>query len=195
MEKQVAKLENAGKDIGDRRDRISEMQSSKSDISDMRSNESVEFRYGNASDKNNPAGKGNPVTAQTGTNDNGHNVVTMYSDGIGNQIHESRHGGQVARGEYGFDQRGNPTAGFGIGSEVSAYRAQYSYEGKLNYLDASSVLNQQFAGQGIIPPVSTLGNIGLITPNFVRTRIGEMKAVNYKGETLRFIEAIYKRLP
>jgi hypothetical protein len=195
IEKQITKLKKAGKDIGDRQDKISELQSSKSDITDMRNNESVEFRYGKSSDKNNPAGKGNPVTAQTGTNDNGHNVVTMYSDGVGSQVHESRHGGQVARGEYGFDQQGNPTVGYGINSEVSAYRAQYSYEGKLTYIDASNALNQQFGNLGIIPPSSTLMNITSITPNFVKTKIGEVRSVVYNGQLYRSLVPIYGRLP
>jgi len=195
LEKEVAKIEKKGGDTGDRNDRIAELKNSKSDISDMRSNESVEFRYGKASGKDNLASKGNPVTAQTGTNDNGHNIVTMYSDGVGSQVHESRHGGQVARGEYSFDQRGNPTAGYGIGSEVSAYRAQYSYDGKLTYLDASNALNQQMAGLGIMPPPSTLTNIGSITPNFVRTQIGEFRSVDYRGKRIYGLTPLYLRLP
>lgn len=196
LEKQVAKLEKQGKDIGDRNERISELRSSKSDISDMRSNESTEFRYAKASDKNNPAGKGSPVTSATGTNGAGDGVVTMHVEGnMGNQIHESRHGGQIARGEYSFDQRGNPTAGYGIGSEVSAYRAQYSYDGKLTYIDASSALNRQFGSQGLIPPGSTLTNIISITPDFVRTKIGEVRSIVYKGQAYHSLVPIYGRLP
>ncbi|MCL1943932.1 MAG: hypothetical protein FWF54_10350 [Candidatus Azobacteroides sp.] len=133
----LSSLEKAGKDIGDRRDRISELKSSKSDISDMRKNESVEFRYANASDKNNPAGKSNPVTAPDGTNAAGHNVIAIYTEGnAGSKIHESRHGGQIARGEYSFDKKGNPSDGYNVNSEISAYRAQYAYNGNLNYREA-----------------------------------------------------------
>jgi RHS repeat-associated protein len=154
LEKQVASLEKAGKDVGDRRDRISTLQGSKSDIADMRSNEGTEFRYGKTSDKNNKAGKGNPVTLPAGTNEKGDNVVTMYSDDVGSQIHESTHGGQVARSEYGFDQRGNPTTGYGLNSEVSAYRAQYAYDGTFNYRQADYLRN---APDGIANIFSSIG--------------------------------------
>ena len=168
LDKQATKLEKAGKDAGDRRDRISELKSSKSDISDMRSNESTEFRYGKASDKNNEAGRGNPATLPTGTNDAGHNVITMFSD-KSTQFHETRHGGQVARGEYGFDQNRNPTAGYGLDSEVSACRAQYAFDGKFNYQQADFLRNASPAvvdaffstGSSIIPIVG-VNNINLI---------------------------------
>ena len=195
LEKRVAKIERKGGDVGDLNDRITELRSSKSDISDMRSNESTEFRYAKASNKNNPAGRGLPVTSATGTNDAGHNVVTMYTGGnMGNRIHESRHGGQIARGEYSFDQRGNPTAGYGIGSELSAYRAQYSYNGKLNYIDASSALNQQFGSSGIIPLASTVTNILTITPDFVRTKIGEVRSSVIRGNRIHVLVPIYINL-
>jgi len=141
LEKEVANIEKKGGDTGDRSDRISEMRNSKSDISDMRSNENVEFRYAKTSARNNEAGRGNPNTIKTGTNDNGHDVVTMFSDDVALQVHESRHGGQVARGEYGFDQNRNPTAGYGIDSEVSAARAQYAYAGQFNYRQADYLRN------------------------------------------------------
>jgi RHS repeat-associated protein len=168
LEKQVAKLEKTGKDIGDRRDRISTLQGSKSDISDMRKNESTEFRYGKTSDKSNISGAGNPSILPTGTNDNGHNVVTMFADGVGSQIHETTHGGQVARGEYGFDSKGDPTAGYGLDSEVSATRAQYAFDGKFNYQQADYLSNTPTAagafralGSSVIP-IITVSNINLI---------------------------------
>jgi RHS repeat-associated protein len=168
LEKQITKLEKAGKDIGDRRDRISTLQGSKSDISDMRNNESTEFRYGKTSDKNNVAGAGNPSILPTGTNDAGHNVVTMFADGVGSQIHETTHGGQVARGEYGFDSKGDPTAGYGLDSEVSATRAQYAFDGKFNYQQADYLSNTPTAadafralGSSVIP-IITVSNINLI---------------------------------
>jgi RHS repeat-associated protein len=196
LNKEISKLQAKGKEIGDRADRVTELTQSKTDISDMRNNSETEFRYAKASDKNNPAGKGNPVTSPTGSNDAGHNVVTMYTEGnMGNQIHESRHGGQVARGEYSFDQRGNPTAGYGVGSEVSAYRAQYSYDGKLNYIDASSALNQQLGSTGITPPASTVTGILTITPDFVRTKIGEVRSTVVRGNRVYGLVPIYGRLP
>lgn len=46
----------------------------------MRSNKNIEFKYSKVTNKNNPAGTGNPVTSLTGINDAGHNVVTMYTE-------------------------------------------------------------------------------------------------------------------
>lgn len=144
LEKKVAKIERRGEDVGELNSRISELRNSQKDVTDMRSNKNIEFKYSKVTNKNNPAGTGNPVTSLTGINDAGHNVVTMYTEkNMGNRLHESRHGGQITRGEYSFDLNGNPTTGYGIDSEVSAYKAQYSYEGKLVYIDASNTLNQQ----------------------------------------------------
>jgi len=173
LEKEVAKITKNGGDVGDRNDRIAELKGSQSDISDMRSNESTEFRYAKASDKNNEAGRGNSATSPTGTNDAGDNVVTMFSD-KGTQIHETRHGGQVARGEYGFQGK-EPTAGYGLDSEVSAYRAQYAYDGKFNYKQADFLRNAPDAvaniflsiGSSIIPIVG-VNNINLINRSLIQ---------------------------
>lgn len=195
LEKKVAKIEKKGGDIGDLNDRIKELNNSKSDISDMRSNKNTEFRYAKASDKNNPAEQGNPNIARRGTNDNGHDIVTMYSDGVGSQIHESRHGGQVARGEYGFDQRGNPTVGYGIASEVSAYRAQYAYDGYLNYQRADYLRNNPLMtdafislGSSVIPIIG-VNNINSINPSLIKN-IGAEGSYNGRRTWL----PLYKRL-
>lgn len=88
----------------------------------------------------------------------------------------------------------NPTAGFGIGSEVSAYRAQYSYDGKLDYIDAANEINQRIGSTGIIPPVSTVTNIQTITPDFVRNRIGEFISVEINGNKFYGLKFIYGHL-
>lgn len=196
LEKKAAKMEKKGKDVGDLSDRIAELKNSKSDISDMRKNQKTEFRYAKASAKTNPVGQGFPVTTVTGVNNAGHKVVTMYTEGgMGNQLHESRHGGQVARNEYSFDQHGNPTEGYGVKSEVSAYRAQYSYDGKLVYIDASNVLNQQLGSTGITPPLSTVPKITDITLDFVRTKIGEVRSAVLRGNRIYGLVPIYEFLP
>lgn len=48
------------------------------------------------------------------------------------KIHESRHGGQHARGELNIVTNTK----YGIMDEVSAYRAQYSWNKKLEYYDS-----------------------------------------------------------
>ena len=164
LEKDIAKLEKKGKDIGDRGDRVSEMKKSLTDISDMRGNEDVKFSYKNASDKNNPAGKGNPTIDGLGTND-----VTMYVEGnMGSRLHESRHGGDAARGTLTLDN-------YNVNHEVGAYRAQYAYDGKLDYLEVNDD-NQKIALTGIRPPSSQINSMSSITPAFVNN-IGTMTSL------------------
>ena len=196
LEKKVAKIERRGEDVGELNSRISEFRNFQKDVTDMRSNKNIEFKYSKVTNKNNPAGTGNPVTSLTGINDAGHNVVTMYTEkNMGNRLHESRHGGQITRGEYSFDLNGNPTTGYGIDSEVSAYKAQYSYEGKLVYIDASNTLNQQIGSAGMTPPISTLINIRSITPDFVKTRIGEVRSIIIGTNRIYRLNPIYEYLP
>ena len=196
LEKKVAKIERRGEDVGELNSRISELRNSQKDVTDMGSNKNIEFKYSKVTNKNDPAGTGNPVTSLTGINDAGHNVVTMYTEkNMGNRLHESRHGGQVTRGEYSFDLNGNPTTGYGIDSEVSAYKAQYSYEGKLVYIDASNTLSQQIGSAGMTPPISTLINIRSITPDFVKTRIGEVRSIIIGTNRIYRLNPIYEYLP
>ncbi len=190
LEKKLVKLEKKGKDIGDLKERITELKSSKSDIGDMRGCKDIEFRYEDARENNNQVIE--PVTAQTGTNAQGHSIVTMYTlNESGNKFHENRHGGQIARKEYGFDSQGNLTSGYGLGSEVSAYRAQYAFNGQVAYYDAASGINRYTVSQGLMPSSSTISNINLITPNFVQTRIGE---IIYKNNRIQGINPIYLNL-
>jgi hypothetical protein len=179
IETQVTKLEKAGKDIGDRRDRISELQSSKSDIADMRNNETVEFRYEKASDKNNPAGQGNPTIDGLGTN-----TVTMYVEGnMGSQLHESRHGGDVSRGTLTLEN-------YNVNHEVSAYQAQYSWDGNLRYFNSADPIAQSTWQAGLIPMSTSVTHFNQITPEFVN-RIGVLNTVNYKGNIIRGIGKLY----
>ena len=168
FENKANQLEAKGNSIGDLRERAGELRKSAQDIRDMSGDKTTEYRYANASNKNNPAGTGNPATIPTGINSKGHNVVTMYSDGVGSRIHESRHGGQIARGEQNFD----------INSEVSAYRAQYAYDGYLNYQPADYLKNNptltsafRSLGSSVIP-ITTISNISLINRALIQN-IGE----------------------
>lgn len=38
-------------------------------------------------------------------------------------------------------------------------------------------------------------NIGSITPNFVRTQIGEFRSVDYRGRRIYGLKSLYLRLP
>jgi hypothetical protein len=61
----------------------------------------------------------------------------MHDGTMGSKIHESRHAGQVARGEANFirNEDGSWSGGslYGVNDEISAFKAQYAYSGKLTY--------------------------------------------------------------
>jgi len=162
LEKQIAKFEKKGKDIGDRSERLGQLKQSKSDIADMRGNQNTEFKYASANDKSNPSGVGNPTTTSTGENQ-----VTMFVGNTGNSVHESRHGGDIARGTL-------TGSTYGVQDEVSAYKAQYSFDGKLNYVPYTDFSNQsnliKLAG-GIQNFQVTLTNINQITPGVVNSMV------------------------
>jgi hypothetical protein len=101
----------------------------------MRGDESTEYRYACIDNKGNTSSRGKPAIDITGKNKAGVKVVTMFTENnMGSKLHESRHGGQNVRGEYDI-ATGN---GYGVADEVSAYRAQYSWDGKLIYRDSPS---------------------------------------------------------
>ena len=117
---ELQRIENPSDDT---KERINELQQSKQDITDMREKKGVFFNFKSSSDDLNPAGVGNPTIDGIGTNQ-----VTMYvDDNMGSKLHESRHGGDVARGTLTNDN-------YGVHHEVSAYRAQYSWSGSFSYI-------------------------------------------------------------
>ena len=144
LDKKADRLESKGIDSGDLRERAKELRKSVQDIRDMRASTKV-FKFASVS-KNG----GKPETKQTGDNE-----ITLFVEGnISNQIHESRHGGQIARGE--FDVATGK--GFGISKEVDAYRAQFSFNGRLDFVthdfQQTDVLSQAFLKLGKEPPPS-----------------------------------------
>jgi len=91
----------------------------------------------------------------------------MYVGGMGNKIHESRHGGDAARGK--LDVSDN-TTNYGVNDEISAYKAEYSYEGKLTYRSylpgnqAESLLKAGFSFEEINSRITnTITNYNQIT--------------------------------
>jgi len=172
IEKQIAKLEKKGVAIGDRRERITELRTSQTDIANMRNDANTEYRYASANDKSNPSGVGFPTTTSTGTNSNGDGVITMFTENnMGSVLHEGRHGGQNARGEFNI----RTSANYGVADEISAYRAQYSWEGTLIYQDQPSaeVTKQRMqAGQSLATITQvTLTNINQITGTAVNSMV------------------------
>jgi len=171
LDKKAERREARGKDATDLRARSAEMRQMGQDIGAMGRSEK-EFRFASANNKSNPAGSGNPNIDGIGTN-----TVTMYVDksNFGSVIHEARHGGDVARGNL-------TNSSYGVKDEVSAYRAQYSWNGTLNYraadyLNKNPMLAPAFKsfGQGVIPN-SSVKNISQITPNLVNNMGTELSA-------------------
>jgi len=134
----------------------------------MRSNTTTEFRYGSANDKANPAGVGMPATEGTGKNAKGDEVVTMFAaNNMGSTLHEQRHGGQIARGDF-------TNATYGVQEEISAYRAEYSWAGKLDYypqIDLSDKNNLIKLLGGIEQFKIVLNHINQITSGAINTMV------------------------
>lgn len=140
LERKADRLDSQGKSTKDLRDRAGELRQSAQDVRDMRNDQSTEYKYASVNGKQAKSlGVEGPATVGTGANGNGHQVVTMFTEkNMGNQIHETRHGGQHSRGE--IDAVNQVSS---INAEVSAYRAQYSWNGSLQLptLDVNSISN------------------------------------------------------
>jgi RHS repeat-associated protein len=134
LDRKADKQERRGNNekAADLRARAGELRNSAQDVRDMRGDGDTQYKYrsvGSQEHKN--TGAAGPVTQPTGTNSRGHQVVTMFTEGnMGSKLHETRHGGQNARGEINYTQNadGSWAAGnlYGVRDEISAYRAQYS---------------------------------------------------------------------
>jgi RHS repeat-associated protein len=173
FDRRADKIDQKGGNSGDLRDRAGELRQSAQDVRDMRNDASTEYKYAKLNGKEGKSlGLGGPSTTLTGQNGKGDNVVTMFSEkNMGNQIHETRHGGQNARGEFNVATG----AGYGVADEVSAYRAQYSWDGSLKYMPFTEFGNKnnlmQMMTQGIQSFFQNITNINQITPNFVNTLV------------------------
>jgi RHS repeat-associated protein len=169
LDNEFNKALHKGKDTEEISDRMRELMQSRRDIKDMRNDHSTEYRYSSVSNNS-----GFSETKPTGTNEKGQRIITMYTE-EGTSIHESRHGGQIARGEFSFI-RGRLTAGYNVYSEISAYRAQYAYYGEMYYQSANffntaegqtiSMNEFQQKGSSLIPKIQ-INNINNITPSVI----------------------------
>ena len=104
------------------RNRRNELNKTLQDIAAMRNDEKHEYRF--ELDKDSPG--------TTCNEEGGHQVITMYSnleELDETTAHETRHGGQVARGEMFYDNN-NQRQNYDIYKEIDAYRAQWGWRGK-----------------------------------------------------------------
>ncbi len=170
LEARAEKMEAKGKSSGDLRQRTTELRKSAGDIKNMRSDLNTEYKYGSLSSREGRSLKlVGPTTTLTGQNSKGDNVVTMFTQSsMSSMLHESRHGGQNARGEFNV----KTTMGYGVADEISAYKAEYSWNGQLEYRDqpTESVMKQRLsAGQD--PTKATITNINEINKNVVNSMV------------------------
>ena len=175
-----SKLESKGGDVSDLNARIGELRQSSQDIVDMRVDKTTEYRYEQwNSSRNLELNLPGPITRKSlmGDNDRGDKVITMFTDtNIENQIHETRHGGQLARNEYSLNSVNIPSSNFGAQDEISAYRAEYSYNGALKYMPAIDTNDKQAlillgTPGGIESFRKTINNINQITNDVLREMV------------------------
>lgn len=164
IDKKIAEI-NKG-NATDKNDRVAQLNKSKTDIADMRKDTKNEYKFDKASNNG-----GNPETKRTGASE-----ITIYTDDFSKEIHENRHGGQIARGEYDIDTSGNVTSGtFGVSKEIDAYSAQYSYDGKIDYVPNTNFNAQsnlmQLMTQGIKSFTKTITAIGQINNSFIQSLV------------------------
>jgi hypothetical protein len=175
------------------KDRVTELNKSLDDISQMRNDHSTVYSYKKTDNKVNT-----PTTTQVGTNRKGQKRVNMYYDSQGTQIHEGRHGGDIARGNLNID---NNSSGYnyGVSHEVGAYRAQYAFDG---YIDLKSALSRDdihnLDMQGLRPNAQfTRYTLGLdnINTDFVRNIVEFYKDSQpqylYKGNKFGLSDEIW----
>ncbi len=170
MKKKADRIDDRGGNSGDIRARAGELRQSAKDVRDMRNDANTEYRYSglNSTDAKNNNIVG-PTATQTGVNDKGDNVVTMFTKNMmGSKLHEGRHGGDIARGTLQFDANG----GYGVSHEISAYKVQYSWNGQLQYRDQpnQAVMLQRMMG-GQAPTIGKITNINQINGNVVNSMV------------------------
>ena len=136
LERKADRIDARGGNSADTRGRVAELRQSGQDVRDMRGDKSTEYKYAKfGGSESKQLGLVGPTTTLTGQNTKGDNVVTMFSESnMGSTLHEGRHGGKNARGEYNIATG----AGYGVADEVSSYRAQYSWKGTLTFMDLNA---------------------------------------------------------
>ena len=119
-------------------------------------------------------------------------VYTMYVESNRNssKSHEMRHGGQNARNEWDFMPSGEPDNRFGASHEVSAYRAEFAYDGFLHYMpfvdlsDAVLFLKYSYTPESFLKNINSIDMIDKNLINHMYEEINKkfIKLYNYNKE-------------
>ncbi|MBK5722953.1 RHS repeat-associated core domain-containing protein [Dysgonomonas sp. Marseille-P4677] len=152
---QRSNLKQNNQDIGNIDDRISEMNKSINDFADMGNDLLKTYTFNDV---------GEMGTPRILFSDNS-NLITLdvIKSDIGTVMHESRHDGQIARRELWEDN-------YYEGHEISAYRAQYAYMGRLSINTAPrlEMENIVFFSLGSLP-ITNITNINQINRSFINS--------------------------
>ena len=136
-----AKIKELSKDA-DNKDRVEELNKSLDDIQQMRNDRSAVYSYKKLG-SNDARGRqvNGPAIIPEGQNKKGQDLISMYGNTIGELLHESRHGGDMARRTLSKDFLSN----YGVSHEINAYKAQYGFDGYIDYLPVFDKSNPKHA--------------------------------------------------
>ncbi len=169
LDKQAMRNEKRGKDVGDLRERSSELRKSVKDIRDMRNDDNNEYRYVESN---------TPLSDYGGKNEACDDIIILYASEsyFDSVVHESRHGGQHARGKLNIITKED----YGVAHEIDAYRAQYSWTGHIEclFLDPSDLRYLVYI-KANVPYYHKIYNISEINYNFI-AHIWEGKGYLYQ---------------
>lgn len=156
-------------DVTDKNEQLAEIDKSLQNIEDMRNDPNRRYTFQEAD------------APETTVLKDGTILMKISPETGENFAHEIRHGGQVARGEYGY-VKNEPDSRYGASHEISAYRAQLSSYGKISYMPdygGDKMIELKIAVYGQMHVWKTITNLDEISVNFIMS-ICERPGLNVK---------------
>ena len=160
LNERIAELNHSNAE--DRAEQLAEVARSLQDIEDMRNDEKRRYIFVSV--------VGVPETIQLA---DGSIQMNIDENIPGNYAHEIKHGGQIARNEFGYTN-GHPDERYGASHEVNAYKAQLSSCGQISYMpnydfDANPNISLKIALLGQKSAWITVSNIKDISTTFLKS--------------------------
>ena len=160
LNERIAELNHSNAE--DRAEQLAEVARSLQDIEDMRNDEKRRYIFVSV--------VGVPETIQLA---DGSIQMNIDENMPGNYAHEIKHGGQIARNEFGYTN-GHPDERYGASHEVNAYKAQLSSCGQISYMpnydfDANPNISLKIALLGQKSAWITVSNIKDISTTFLKS--------------------------